>query len=250
MVELRKNIIKDKLTKGQPTLTLMGVANADQIDQLGPLDFDGIWIEAEHGGVDFADISDLTRACDLWDKTSITRVHQNEAGVIYRTLDRGSQSICVPHVNTAEEARNVVDSAKFAPIGNRGMSTSRQGYGVKDYFLKANQESMLIVLIEDIIAVNNLDEILEVEDIDVFFVAPNDLAATMGYIGRTDDQKVQDTIDDTLKRIVGSGKNAGALTTVPKLDHYLNMGVNCICVNIGPFLNDGINEASKIINSK
>ena len=65
----------------------MGVANADQIDQLGPLDFDGIWIEAEHGGVDFADISDLTRACDLWDKTSITRVHQNEAVVIYRTLN-------------------------------------------------------------------------------------------------------------------------------------------------------------------
>ena len=54
MVELRKNIIKDKLTKGQPTLTLMGVANADQIDQLGPLDFDGIWIEAEHGGVDLS----------------------------------------------------------------------------------------------------------------------------------------------------------------------------------------------------
>ena len=76
--------------------------------------FDGIWLEAEHGGIDFADISDLTRACDLWDKTSITRVHQNEAGVIYRTLDRGSQSICVPHVNTAEEARNVVDAAKFA----------------------------------------------------------------------------------------------------------------------------------------
>ncbi|MBE32043.1 MAG: hypothetical protein CMP17_03675 [Rickettsiales bacterium] len=250
MVELRKNIIKHKLAKGQPTLTLMGVANADQIDQLGPLDFDGIWLEAEHGGVDFNDISDLTRACDLWDKTSITRVHQNEAGVIYRTLDRGSQSICVPHVNTAEEARNVVDAAKFAPIGNRGMSTSRLGYGVKDYFLKANQESMLIVLIEDIIAVNNLDEILEVEDIDVFFVAPNDLAATMGYIGRSDDKKVLDTIEDTLKRIVASGKNAGTLTTASMLDHYLNIGVNCICVNIGPFLNEGITSVSNIINSK
>ena len=62
------------------------------------------------------------------------------------------------------------------------MATSRQGYGVNDYFLKANDESLLIVLIEDIIAVENLDEILKVEHIDVFFVAPNDLASTMGYI--------------------------------------------------------------------
>ena len=114
---MRKNIIKEKLLNGQRTLTLMGVANPDQVDQLGPLDFDGIWLEAEHGPVDFADISDITRACDLWGKTSITRVHQNEPGVIYRTLDRGSQGICVPHMNSAEEAKRVVDAAKFAPIG-------------------------------------------------------------------------------------------------------------------------------------
>ena len=145
MSAIRKNKIKEKLNQGKSTTTLMGIANADQIDQLGPENFDGVWIEAEHGGFDFADISDLTRACDIWEKTSITRVHQNEAGVIYRTLDRGSQGICVPHVNTVEEAKNVVDAGKFAPIGERGMATSRQGYGVNDYFLKANDESLLIV---------------------------------------------------------------------------------------------------------
>jgi len=250
MVDLRKNIIKDKLSNGEPTLTLMGVANSDQIDQLGPLDFDGIWIEAEHGGADFYDVSDLTRACDIWNKTSITRVHQNEAGVIYRTLDRGSQGICIPHVNNAKEALNVVDSAKFSPIGNRGMFTSRQGYGVDDYFHKANNETLLIVLIEDIKAVDNLDEILEVDNIDVFFVAPNDLAATMGYIGRSDHKDVLETIDNTLKRIVDAGRVAGTLTTIPMLDHYLELGVKCICVTIQGFLNDGVNNVSNIIRSK
>jgi len=107
-----------------------------------------------------------------------------------------------------------------------------------------------IVLIEDIIAVQNLDEILEVDEIDVFFVAPNDLAATMGYIGKSDHKDVQDTIENTLKRIVSSGRTAGTLTTMSALDKFLDIGVNCICVNIGPFLNDGINEASKIINSR
>ena len=128
MAEMRKNIIKEKLLNGQKTLTLMGVANPDQVDQLGPLDFDGIWLEAEHGPVDFADISDITRACDLWGKTSITRVHQNEPGVIYRTLDRGSQGICVPHINSAEEARRDRKeedaqwaASELAPIGGPTM---------------------------------------------------------------------------------------------------------------------------------
>ena len=78
MVNLRRNVIKHKLQNNEKTLNIMGLANADQIDLVGHLDFDGVWIEAEHGGVDFSDISDLTRACDLWGKTSITRVHQNE----------------------------------------------------------------------------------------------------------------------------------------------------------------------------
>jgi 4-hydroxy-2-oxoheptanedioate aldolase len=247
MVNLRQNVIKHKLQNKEKTLNIMGLANADQIDLVGPLDFDGVWIEAEHGGVDFSDISDLTRACDLWGKTSITRVHQNEAGVIYRTLDRGSQSICVPHVNTAEEAKNVVNAGKFAPIGNRGMATSRQGYGVEDYFFKANDESMLIVLIEDIEAVKNLDEILEVEGIDVFYVAPNDLAATMGFIGRSGEKEVLDTISSTLKRIVGSGRTAGTLAAPQNIDHYLDIGVNCISINIQSFLFSGIESVAKKI---
>ena len=244
MAEMRKNIIKEKLLNGQRTLTLMGVANPDQVDQLGPLDFDGIWLEAEHGPVDFADISDITRACDLWGKTSITRVHQNEEGVIYRTLDRGSQGICVPHVNTVEEAKNVVDAGKFAPIGKRGMATSRQGYGVNDYFLKANDESLLIVLIEDIIAVENLDEILKVDHIDVFFVAPNDLASTMGYIGRSTDKVVQNVIDKTLLKISKSGRTSGALVTNQNVEHYKNLGVKFLATNITPWVTSGLKEFS------
>ena len=71
MSDIRTNKIKEKLNQGETTTTLMGLANADQIDQIGPENFDGVWLEAEHGGIDFADISDLTRACDLWEKTSI-----------------------------------------------------------------------------------------------------------------------------------------------------------------------------------
>ena len=63
----------------------------------------------------------------------------------------------------------VAESSKFYPLGNRGMYTSRQGIGVEDYSLKANDETLVIVMIEDIIAVENLDEILTVDNIDVFY---------------------------------------------------------------------------------
>ena len=114
--------------------------------------------------------------------TSVARINSNDQGLIYRTLDRGAQAIVVPHVNNKKEAQNVVDGGKFAPLGKRGLFTSRQGYGVEDYLLKANNETSLIVLIEDIKAWENLDEILSVDGIDTFFVAPSDFAASMGYI--------------------------------------------------------------------
>ena len=137
-MNIRPNRIKQKLAAGEIATILSGAINADMIDQLGPIGADGFWLEGEHGPVDFGDISDLTRACDLWGATSVLRLSHNEYGDIYRALDRGAQGIVIPHVNNKAEAQNVVDAAKFAPIGKRGMFTSRQGYGVTDYLKVAN----------------------------------------------------------------------------------------------------------------
>jgi len=245
MVELRENLAKKKLLSGESCVVLMGLDSADAIDQYGPGSHDGIWLEAEHGGVGFDEITNLTRACDVWGKTSITRVHQNQAGVIYRTLDRGSQGICVPHVNTAAEAKNVIKAGKFPPIGERGMFPSRQSYGVQDYFLKANDETLFIILIEDIVAINNLEAILAVDHIDVFFVAPSDLAASMGYIGKSADQTVLDTINDALAKIVGSGKTAGTLVTDQNINHYREIGVRLFAAPVHNWISDGIENLVK-----
>ena len=120
---------------------LAGAGDSDTIDSWGPIGADGIWLEGEHGPVDFNDISDLTRACDLWGMTSVLRIHQNEYGVIYRALDRGAQALVMPHVNTKEEVEYFVNAAKFAPIGKRGLFVSRQGYGVQDYVKIANDHT-------------------------------------------------------------------------------------------------------------
>ena len=225
MASMRENRVKAKLNRGEVSVVLSGHMTPDIVDWLGPLGFDGVWIEGEHGPVDFKDIPDLTRAADIWGMTSVVRVNQNVPGVIYRTLDVGAQGIVVPHVNNKAEAEAVVSAGKFAPIGERGMYGSRQSYGVDNYFEEANDQSLLIVLIEDIVAVNNLDEILEVDNIDVFFVAPSDLAQSMGYIGQLGHPEVTSTIDGALAKIAAAGRNPGALATDANVEDYIGKGV-------------------------
>lgn len=222
---MRENRVKTKLNNGEVSVVLSGHMTPDIVDWLGPLGFDGIWIEGEHGPVDFKDIPDLTRAADLWGMSSVVRVNLNIPGVIYRTLDVGAQGIVVPHVNNKQEAEAVVNAGKFAPIGERGMYGSRQSYGVDDYFAEANDQSLLIVLIEDIVAVNNLDEILTVDNIDVFFVAPSDLAQSMGYIGQLSHPEVTGVIDGALAKIAAAGRNPGALATDANVESYIEKGV-------------------------
>ncbi len=228
MRQLRENRIKRKLANGEVATFLMGHNTANIVDFLGPLGFDGILIEGEHGPVDFADIPDVTRACDLWGMTSIVRVNINLPGVIYRSLDVGAQGVMSPHVNTADEARAIVDAAKFGPIGSRGSATSRQGYGVEDFFAVANDETLVIVLLEDIIAIENLTEILEVDHIDAFYVAPGDLAQSMGYPGQSSHPEVQSTVDETIARIVASGKVAGTVVNDSNVEAYILRGVRCL----------------------
>ena len=239
MAELRRNRVKHKLAEGGVATVPMGPVTPDIIEHLCQLDFDGIWIEGEHGPIDFRDIPDMSRACDLWGKTSIVRVNLNLAGVIYRTLDNGAMGIVVPHVDTAEEARAVVDAAKFAPLGSRGSYTSRQGYGVEDYLRKANEETLVVVLLESATAMKNLSEILNVDNIDVFFIAPGDLAQSMGYLGQPAHSEVLAAVDKGFDQINAAGKVAGTMVPDGSVDRWLEKGVRFLGVTWMPWLSAG-----------
>jgi 2-keto-3-deoxy-L-rhamnonate aldolase RhmA len=241
-MKIRPNRVKERLAAGQVATILSGTNDPDLIDQLGPLGADGIWLEGEHGGVDWADLGNLTRACDLWGVSSVVRVMDNDYATIYRTLDRGAQGIVVPHVNTRAEAQAAVEAAKFAPHGKRGMFTSRQGFGVEEYLKHANTQSLLIVLIEDIVAVKHLDEILAVDHIDVFFVAPNDLATSMGHFGNMGHAEVQKTVDEAIARIVAARRTAGTLVSSANVEAYTRKGVRCVMTSFFPWIQAGAKD--------
>ncbi|MCH7740690.1 MAG: hypothetical protein IIC93_11170 [Chloroflexi bacterium] len=250
MPELRPNRVKQKLAAGECAVAIQGLVTGDMIDQIGPTEADAVWIEGEHGAIDFLDIGDQSRACDLWGKTPIVRVNSHDYGLIYRTLDRGAQGIVAPHVNNREQAEAIVRAAKFAPVGMRGMFTSRQGIGVADYVKIANDHTLIVVLIEDIEAVRNLDEILEVDDIDCFFVAPGDLAQTMGHIGEVGNPDVQATISDTIKRIHDAGRIPGALVDQSSVGRYRDLGARFFLTGIDGWISAGINSFTSAMNGR
>ena len=231
--------IKRRLHEGKTVCVLSGHHNTDMIDFLGQFGPDGIWIETEHGPVTWEQIGDMTRACDLWNVASIVRVSANEPWLITRTLDRGASGIVIPHVSTKAEAEKVVESAKFGPIGLRGMFGSRRSYGVSDYFQKANEETLVTVLVEEMEAIHNLAEMLTVDNIDVFFVAPSDLAQTMGYTGQPDHPEVRKVIDQAIAQIAASGRTAGALVTDESFDHYVEVGARFLMMSWNSWVAQG-----------
>ncbi len=241
---MRGNRVKQKLQAGEIATVLGGHSNSgDTIDFCGQLGFDGFWIEGEHGAVTWDQIGDLSRACDLWNMASVMRVHSHEPGVITRALDRGVNGIVVPHVNTKAEAEQIVKAARFAPLGQRGVySSGRRGYGDPHYIENANEDVLLVVLIEEIGAVHNLAEILTVDGIDVFFVAPSDLAQTMGFIGQPYHPEVQTVAQQAIRQIKAAGRVAGTVGNDPILQMSLQSGARFFLANFDTWLKAGASQ--------
>src|SRR5262249_60819111 len=130
----------------------------------------------------------------------------------------------VPNSNPRQAAEQAMKSAKYAPLGYRGMFGGRQSFGVPDYVKQANDQTMIVVLIEEIEAVHNLADILTVDNIGVFFVAPSDLAQTMGHIVNAGHPEVQAVLDQTLAQILAAGRSAGSLVNYDISERYLAYG--------------------------
>ena len=113
----------------------------------------------------------------------------------------------------------------------------------------ADDYSLLVILIEDIIAYQNLDEILEVDHIDVFFVAPSDFAASMGHTGDANHPEVVETMNDAFRRIEAAGRNSGATCSETDLSRYLDLGAKFLLTSIGPWLSQGASSFMGAVSS-
>ena len=181
------------------------------MELLGRQGYDMIFIDCEHGPASWDAVEDMVRAAELCDVTPIIRVQSHDPSTITRALDRGAGGVQVPHVNTRAEAEAIVRHSKFSPIGHRGFAGGRSAFGeaMHDYTRRANEETMVVVMLEELEALHNLDDILKVQHIDVFFVAPGDLARVDGSPGQMDHPAVQAAIDDAVEADPGGRQGAG-----------------------------------------
>jgi 4-hydroxy-2-oxoheptanedioate aldolase len=133
-MKIRKNVIKQRLKEGKHVIAIENLNDPNIVELFAPNNPHCFWFEGEHWIADVQNIGDLTRAADLIEATPLVRVPRPEYQLIYHALDLGAQGISVPHVKTKQDAELVIRASKFAPIGQRGMFTSRQGIGVENYF--------------------------------------------------------------------------------------------------------------------
>ena len=231
--------VKDRLAAGQTaTVVAPFASSAGLVELLGHMQFDGVFLDCEHGPPDWEDVEHMVRAAEVAGYSSVVRVEHNDVALITRALDRGASGVQVPHTNSADEVHAAVQHVKYAPLGHRGWSGWRASLGVDaaGFAQYANDRTLVAVMLEEAEALHNLDEILRVEHVDVFFVAPGDLAQSMGVPGQVDHPRVRAAIDDALQRIRAAGRTSGTLVTPATLDHYLTLGVRFLYVGLASIL--------------
>jgi 4-hydroxy-2-oxoheptanedioate aldolase len=217
--------LKEKLAAGRPVLGLSLMFNAPPIVEIaGALGFDWILLDCEHGALSVDMLEPLIASAESYGIAPIVRPPNQAPENILKALDRGAAGLQIPHVMNADEARAIVQAAKYHPEGERGlavgMRSSRYGFGgpLADYLAKANRETLIVAQIEHADALPHVEAIAGVEGIDVVFVGPMDLSQSLGAPGATDSPAVKSAVDDALTRIVRAGKIAGT-SGKPELAH-------------------------------
>lgn len=202
-----KNTLKAQLAANEITLgswiTLAHPAIAEIAAKAG---FDWLVVDLEHSVITIQEAENLIRIISMVGVSPLVRLTSNDPNQIKRVMDAGATGIIVPMVNSPEDAHKALEAVRYPPNGKRGVGLARaQGYGsgFDSYKEWLEEESVIIVQIEHIDAVNNLEAIFAVDNIDAFIIGPYDLSASMGIPGEFTHLK----FIDAMKRIKAVAKD-------------------------------------------
>lgn len=243
---MKPNRMKEKIARGEPALGCSLMFPSPQIvEMMAYAGFDWVLLDCEHGSLSLADVEVMAMAADASGITPIARPRSHAPADIQSVMDRGAMGVQVPHVNTAEDARQAVAAVKFGPGAARGLAAGtrpdRWGLGARmpDFAREANAQSLVCVQIEHEDAVANIDEILAVPGIDVFFIGPSDLSQSMGHPGNPKAPPVAAAIERTLARIREAGTAPGMPATAETLADVRGRGCLYIYTHLPRVLGAG-----------
>lgn len=246
---MRTNPMKALLRAGKPALgcSIM-IPSPQMVEMAAHAGFDWVLIDMEHGTIGLETAELMVMAAEARGITPIVRPRNNASAEITSVMDRGAAGVQVPHINTAADARRALAAVKFGAGDNRGLAagTRPDSYGLSksmpDFVRDANAESLVCVQLEHAAAIENVDELLAVDDIDVYFIGPSDLSQSMGHPGNPKAPPVAAAIEQTLGKIRAAGKAPGMPATTESLSWVTGQGCRYVYNHLPRILDAGARE--------
>lgn len=177
--------------------------------------FDWLLLDTEHSPADVLTVLPQLQAAAAYNVATVVRPAANDPVLIKRLLDCGAQSLLIPYVQSAEEARAAATAVRYPPVGIRGVAglTRASRFGrVAGYAKHAEQELCVLVQVETKRSLDAIEEIAAVDGVDGIFIGPGDLSASLGYPGELFHPQVIAAVEGAIRRVVAAGKPAGVLT--------------------------------------
>ncbi len=247
------NPFKQSLNDGKTVFGCwLGLADTFSAELMGTAGFDWLVIDGEHAPNDLRSILAQLQVLEASASHPVVRVPIGETYLIKQVLDAGAQTVLVPMVDNADQARQLVRDVNFPPQGVRGvgyaLTRAARFSQTADYGTTANDQICLLVQVESTKGLGNLDDILAVDGIDGVFIGPADLAADMGHMGDALHPDVQAAIMSALTKIDAAGKAAGILSTKDEMTNAaIKAGARFVAVGADVLL---ISHAAQALANK
>jgi len=233
---MRKSIIKEKLSRGQPVLlTQLHLVDPSVFELTSLMGFVGIWMDLEHHTYSMETATNLMRAARVGRSDILARPAKGEYTRVSRLLEAGAQGIMYPRCDDAAEAAAVVKWAKFAPLGKRGFDGGNPDVPyctmpMRDYLQQANEQTFIVIQLEEQHAVDRAPSIADVPGVDVLFLGPADFSVLSGIPGEFDHPKIAQAMDKIADAARKTGKHWGAPAfSAEHARRLLGLGATFIC---------------------
>lgn len=237
---MKPNRCKQRMAEGKvPVGHMIGEFGTRGIAQiLDNTDLDFVVIDTEHGAFSIDQLADLAAWFKVTTIAPFVRIPQVDYHFIARALDAGLLGIMVPNVKTAAQAKQIVDAAKYAPLGDRGVilgnaQTNYKAVSPADFLPQSNENTTIICQIESVEGLENLEAIASTPGVDVLWVGHFDLTNSMGIPGQFDDQRFHDAlkkvVETAKKHGLGAGIQPGSLA---QAQEWMAVGFNVISYSI------------------
>ena len=239
------NSFKAGLGAGEPQIGLwLGLADPYCAEICAGAGFDWLLIDGEHAPNDVRSTLGILQALAPYPVTPVVRPPVGDTHLIKQYLDLGVQTLLIPMVETAEQARTLVAATRYPPQGVRGVGSAlaraSRWNSIPDYLHRANDEVCLLVQVESRAGLGQLAEIAAVEGVDGVFIGPADLGASLGHLGDPGHPEVVEAIGGAVAQLRALGTPAGILSSDPDASRgYLSAGCTFVAVGVDTTLLSG-----------